>query len=257
MLARGRGPALQDRLKRKARESGRKHAGIRDRGRRGDELGVCAVVAAYPPQTPQHLRNVGPEDAAIGVDLVDHDILQSGEKLFPFPVKGQQGEVEHIGVREDHVGKRVTDLFSPVRRGVSVIDVADVPQPHRPAHLVEAPELVLFEPLQWEEIQCPRARLIHNLLDHRDVVDEALAAGSRRHQDDVPPLPYKIDSHHLVAVECRDTPLPQYAPQPILQVPPAIARGLRVQILLPRHLQLRLTVLFEKIDEFGNTHAEL
>lgn len=81
-LSAGRGVVgdLEDRETRQAlRSDGRVGGG----GGRQQEHGFRAVAGAQTAQTAQDLGDVGPEDAAIGVALVDDDVLERFEEGGP------------------------------------------------------------------------------------------------------------------------------------------------------------------------------
>ena len=74
-------------------------------GRRGeDEDGLGAVPRAHPPQPAQDLRDVGAEDAAVVVRLVDDDVAQAAQVRRPAGVPGQDRAVQHVGVGQHVVG---------------------------------------------------------------------------------------------------------------------------------------------------------
>jgi hypothetical protein len=54
---------------------------------------------------------VGAEDAAQGVHLVDHHVLESVEEVGPAVVGAEDADVEHVGIGEDDV--RTTADASP------------------------------------------------------------------------------------------------------------------------------------------------
>jgi hypothetical protein len=62
------------------------------------------VVVGQPAQPAQQLRDVASERAAVGVQLVDHDVLQATEERRPAIVVREQPGVEHLGVGEHDVG---------------------------------------------------------------------------------------------------------------------------------------------------------
>ena len=56
-----------------------------------------------PAKTPQNVRDVRAEDAAISVDLIHDDEAELGEEPPPARVIRKDALVEHVGVREDRV----------------------------------------------------------------------------------------------------------------------------------------------------------
>ena len=95
--------------------------GVGDRGAGGQEHRSRAVVLANPLQPPQHTGHVGPQDAAIGVDLVDHDIGQLAEKAGPLGMVGQQRGVQHVWIGQDQI-RLGLDAPPLAGRRVAVVD---------------------------------------------------------------------------------------------------------------------------------------
>ena len=62
-----------------------------------------AVVRADPQQPAQDIGYVAAEEAAVGVQFVDHDDLQLFEQLEPLGVVGQDRGVEHVRIRDDNL----------------------------------------------------------------------------------------------------------------------------------------------------------
>ncbi len=58
-------------------------------------------MRAQPQQTSEDVGDVAPEDAAVGVQLIDHDQPQLLEELEPLGVMGQDSGVEHVRVGHD------------------------------------------------------------------------------------------------------------------------------------------------------------
>ena len=71
--------------------------------RRGGEhhRRVRAVVAGHAQQAPQDQRDVGAEYPAVGVALVDDDVLQLPQHPRPPLVPGEHADVQHVRVGED------------------------------------------------------------------------------------------------------------------------------------------------------------
>src|SRR3972149_3315647 len=65
----------------------------------------------------------GAENAAVGVDLVEHDEFQRRKIFLPFFVKGQHAHVEHVWVGDDDGGRVSADFFALVVRGVAVVNL--------------------------------------------------------------------------------------------------------------------------------------
>ena len=63
--------------------------GVGDRRRGADEARVRPVDARHPAQPAQDVGDVGAEDAAVGVRLVDDDPVEVGEEVAPALVVGE------------------------------------------------------------------------------------------------------------------------------------------------------------------------
>ena len=79
-------------------------ARIGDGGRAADELRLGIVELADALQAAQQVRQVAAVDAAIVVQLVDHDVAQVLEIARPLGVVRQDAGVQHVGIGEHHVG---------------------------------------------------------------------------------------------------------------------------------------------------------
>ena len=77
-------------------------------------------MTADPLEAPEDVRQVAPEDAAIGVQLVDDDEAQVLEQLRPARVVRQDARMQHVGIAEHHVGTG-PDRASRVLRRVTVV----------------------------------------------------------------------------------------------------------------------------------------
>jgi hypothetical protein len=71
---------------------------VADGRRAQDELRVGPVERADALEPAQHVGHVRAEHAAVGVDLVDDDVLQVLEELRPLGVVRQDRLVQHVGL---------------------------------------------------------------------------------------------------------------------------------------------------------------
>ena len=97
----GRSPVAIDEPGRPSREHRGQLRRIGDRRRAADDDRVAAVVAAQPEQPPDDVRDVAPEHAAVGVELVDDDDPELLEQLEPLRVVRQDRRVQHVRVADD------------------------------------------------------------------------------------------------------------------------------------------------------------
>ncbi len=127
-----------------------------------------SIVLTEASQPAEHVGDVAPEDAAQGVQLVDHHVPEPEQEVGPTRVRREDPHVEHLGIGEDHVGV----LAGPgpvVGGGVTV--VGDSPQSgHQPGP--QRAELVLRERLRREHEQRGLAPVRHHRFDDRDLVAE-------------------------------------------------------------------------------------
>ena len=113
-------------------------------------------MPADPTQPPQHIAEVAPEDAAIGVQLVDDDVAQVLEELRPPRMVRKDPRVHHVGVAEDDMCARANAAPRVLRRIAVVREDADFRGretcPQGFAHRVQLGELILGERLGRKEI---------------------------------------------------------------------------------------------------------
>ena len=206
LLAGGRA-VLRDQPHGRPDETLRQLLGVGDRGRGADELRACSVVPTDALEPPEHVREVAPEDPAVRVELVDDDVAEVLEQPDPLRVVRQDPRVEHVGIREHHVGPG-PDRAPRVLRRVPVVRV-DPERRQGARQLLELRQLILREGLRGEEIEGPRRGLAQEGLQDRQVVAERLAGGGRRHHDAVAALAEEVESPGLVRVEGLDPARPE------------------------------------------------
>ena len=182
-----------------AGEPGRELARIRDR-RRGEHEGrVGAVGERQPPEPAQDVRDVRAEDPPVDVRLVDDDEPEVVERVPPPVVVGKDADVEHVRVREDHVG-RPPDVCAPLDRGVPVVDRG--PQARHP-EAREPARLVLGEGLRRVEEDRAGRRLARDGVEDRQRERERLPRCGPRGDDDAPSRRDGLPGLGLVVVEAR------------------------------------------------------
>jgi hypothetical protein len=165
------------------------------------------VEARHAVEPSQHLRHVGAEDAAVGVELVEHDEVKALEEAPPRRVVGQDAGVQHVGRADQHARRVVAQLAACGVRRIAVVDRdAQVEATEGCRVLLEAPALVLGERLEGEEIEGARFGIFAGAPQHGQVVDEGLAAGGGRCEHQVAPALEQLDGPRLVAVELLDAP---------------------------------------------------
>ena len=180
----------------------RQVARIGDGGGGHDELRRGPVVPADALEPAQHVGEMAAEDAAIGVQLVDHDVLEVLEEVHPLGVMRQDPRVQHVGIGQHQVRPRAHRAARVLRRVAVVGEHPHVGQ--RPRQLHQLGELILRERLGGEEVEHPRLRLLHQRLEHGQVVAEGLAGGGRRDHHEVLALGHRVEGLGLVRVELLD-----------------------------------------------------
>ena len=102
---------------------------------------------------------------------------------------GQHGQMDHLRVGHDDVGRVGADLLAEVGRGVAVVDggrgTTVVVHGQQPGQLVEGLELVLGQGLEGKEIERLGLGIGQTALHDRQVVGQGLAAGRGRGRHDV------------------------------------------------------------------------
>ena len=175
-------------------------AGVGDRRRREQELRLGAVRPGQALQPPEHVPDVRSEDAAVDVRLVDDDVAQVVEHVSPAVVVREDADVEHVGVRQDHV-RGLADLRPPLGLGVAVVDRGANPAEAQPG---ETPRLVLGQRLRRVEVQRPRGRLPRDRVEHGEVEGERLPRRGCRRDDHVLTSRGRLPGLALLRVEAVD-----------------------------------------------------
>ena len=164
------------------------------------ELRVGPVHAREAAQAPQHVRDVGAEDATVDVRLVDDDVGEVREHVTPAVVVGQHADVEHVRVGEDEV-RPLADLPAALLLGVAVVDRgADA----RDAELGERPRLVLGERLRRVEVEGAQLRVGRERAQDGEVEGERLPRRGAGRDDDVAAALGRLPGVRLVRVEPLD-----------------------------------------------------
>ncbi len=182
--------------------------GVADRGRGAEDPGVGPVKARDAHEAPQHVGHVRPEDAAIRVDLVDHDVAQVLQRARPRGVMREDARVQHVGVREDHARPLARRPASVTRR-VAVVDHGAGVDPGCGHQLAKGDLLVPGERLGRKEVQRSRVRVLGERLQDRQVKAEALAACRGGGDHHVPSGERGLDRERLVGIEALDAPRAQ------------------------------------------------
>src|SRR5262249_50705237 len=85
-----------------------------------DEIWSGSVKLSDTPEASQNVGEMASKDAAISVQLVEHDVPQIFEEPGPASVVGKNTGVQHIGIREDDM-TAIADRSASVRGRVAVV----------------------------------------------------------------------------------------------------------------------------------------
>ena len=77
---------------------------ITNRRRTRNDLRIVVVHRAKPQQPPQNKCHMRPQNPSISVKLINRNHPQSLQELRPVCVRGQDARMEHVRVRQNHVG---------------------------------------------------------------------------------------------------------------------------------------------------------
>ncbi len=174
--------------------------GIGDRRAREHKARLGAVGVGEAAQPPQHIGDVGAEDAPVGVGLVDDHEGEVGEDVAPVAVVRQHAHVEHVGVGEDEVRSR-PDGAPLLAGGVPVVDRG---AQERGSEGGERAGLVLGERLGRVQVERPGAAVTGEDFEHRQVEGQRLAAGGARGDDGVAAFERGLEGLGLVRPEVLD-----------------------------------------------------
>ena len=135
---------------------------------------MAVVEGTNSPEPPQNVRQVATEHAAVGVQLVDDDVLEVGKQLDPSGVMGQHAGVQHVWIRDDDVAC-LANCLSGADRCVAVVGVGleiDLQLANEPMQLGE---LVLCQGLGRKEIERSGLAILEQRLQDRQVVADGLS----------------------------------------------------------------------------------
>src|SRR5438034_1626996 len=209
-----------------------------------------AIELADAPQPAQHVRYMTAEDAAIRVQLVEHDKTQVLEQLHPLRVMGEDPGVEHVRVRDDDV-TRTADRRAHRGRRVAVVRVGLELDVDVRGLALELRELVLRERLRREDVERARAWVLRDRVEDRQVVAKRFTRGRRRYDDGVTSRMRRLERRGLVRIELVDAAPTQGRGDASLEPfgERRIARRARGHALPPRDQLLELAVGGERVED--------
>ena len=132
--------------------------------------------------------------------LVDHHEAEVRENVSPTVVMGKDSDVEHVGVREDHV-RPLADLPAALRLRIAVVDRGTESFESKRA---ERPGLILRERLRRVEVERAVLRIACERVEDGQVEGERLARRGSRGDDQVLAAGSRVPGGALVRVERVD-----------------------------------------------------
>ena len=184
-------------------------AGITHRGRAQHVDRICPVTSGQPVEPPENLRHMCAEYAPIGMGLIHHHMGQTCQKGRPLLVMGQDTQMQHFRVADEHRGRVAPDLAPEMVRGVAVIQGGGGAGVLGPCggEGVKGRKLVLGQGLERKKIQGACVGVAQVAFQHGQVVNEALAAGRGRGCHNGVPGADMVCGQGLMAIEARDAAL--------------------------------------------------
>ena len=123
-----------------------------------DELRFRTIKCTEALQAAQHIGQMAAENTAIGVQFVNHHVLQVLEELHPFCVMGQDAGMQHVRIGNDHVPLSPYRPSRILRRVAIVGEGLDILATQL-YELIELFHLVLCQSLGRKEIQSSSVRI--------------------------------------------------------------------------------------------------
>ena len=178
-----------------------------------DEIGTSAVPGADTGETTEKLADVRAEHAPIGVGFVHDHERQGGEEGGPLLMVGQDGEMQHFRVGDEHAGRIFAYLAPEVVGSVAVVDGCRRACGFRPVggKSGEGRQLVLSQRLEREEHQDTAVAVLQVLFKNGQTVAERLAAGCGRGDNEIASGAQDVCCRCLVAVQRGNALFFQYA----------------------------------------------
>ena len=201
-----------------ADEPSGKLPGIGDRCRRKNELRLPAVKPGDAPEPAQHVRQVTAENAPVGVQLIDDDILQVLEQARPFRVMRQDARVQHVGIRENDVPV-LADGSPRVGRRIAVIREYAKSISQFVPQVLQLRQLVLGQRFGGKDIQRAGIGILEHGIQDGKVVAERFAGRRRSHYHRVVTAMHHFRCFRLVRVKLLNAlgviGLRQFRPDPV------------------------------------------
>lgn len=206
----GSAPALLVRSRRgQTRQRRRQLAGIAHGGRTENKGRIGAVAGRKTGKATEHPRHVRPENAPIDMRFVNDNVGKARQKGGPLLMMGQNAQMQHFRIADQHGGRPEPNLAPGIVRRIAVIQRNGGARLFRPC-LHQRPErshLILRQRLEGKEIQRPGIGIAQKFRQHRQGIDQALAAGRGRRHNNAAAAPNKVRRFGLMPVQGRASPL--------------------------------------------------
>ena len=190
---------------------------IGDGGAAENELRMTAVELAQAHQPAEHVGQVAAEDAAVGVDFVNHDIPQVLKQLDPLGVMGQDAGMQHIRVGHHDVACLPHGAAGRGGR-IPVVCISFDINTHAFDHVIQLADLVGGQGLCRKQIERPGVLILQDGGKHGQVIAHRLAGSRGRHDGHVFPAGNGFQAFRLVGIKAVDPPLCQHGNEPGIQV---------------------------------------
>jgi len=131
------------------------------------------------------------------VHVVDDDETQPPQKFGPAEVLRQNPHVQHVRVGQQDV-RAFPDALPILRRRVAVVrGYLEVGK----GELLQRVALILGQGFSRKQVDRAILRVLHQMLQHRQIVAKGLAAGSGGDDGDVLAAPHRVHGGGLMRVE--------------------------------------------------------
>ena len=202
-----------------------------------DELRMASVEFAQAQQTAQDVGQVAAENAPVGMDFVDNDILQVFKELDPFRMMRQDAGMQHVRIGHDDVPGLAHG--APRRsRGIPVIRIGFDIDAHFLDHFIQLADLIGGEGFCREKVKRPGVLIPQDRGEHREIVAHGFSGSGGCDDSHILPPGCGFQAGCLVDVQFMDAAVFQRGLQP--SVHPGgeqrCTRGTRGKHLPPGHV---------------------
>ena len=164
---------------------------------------MAAVKVAQAQQPAQNVCQVAAEYAAVGMNFIDHDVLQVFKQLDPFGVMRQNTAVQHIGIRDDNVPRLAHRLAGRSRR-IPVVGIGFDIDADFLDHVVKLADLIGGKRFCRKNVERPGVLVLQDRGKHRKIVAHGFPGGGRRHDRNVFPPVRGLEAADLMNVQLVD-----------------------------------------------------